>query len=499
MRRHPKMPAHFVLLMLSACVACWVQPVWAVTFAGSNTGQSTLDVDHGGDYVYIPGSFPSLEKVVTGTVTTWTSFPFAAQTGEGLGNLTNQNLGSKMCAARNTTTAEAGSIYVYTDVSAAINANIPPAFSKDFYPDCYLRLNFTPGELGKIDLSTGTKIIGYTLGGYSLGTANDSPIRTPDSWIISGSNDGGATWTVLDTQTHASTTYTALTGVQNLVDFDLGATTGYYSQFRMDVSATQGNSDSAFQIGELAFWAAETKTVSRILPSHAFKDSTAGQVATTGAGLTVDGTATAYLKVGAGNFNLHTGFGTANNGEGLHKLFDGTATRDPGTKMCATGVNLSKTADANSNIFSVVVEFDAAQFADGYSLGTPQELERSPTSWNIYGLAVDDTSIYDLNAAMNDLALWTLLGTVDSFAFNGGTLLNNFDLNNDGDAYNYYRFDFLSIVSNLAGTEGAFELSELALWQGIPHENAQTPEPATWVMMLLGTAGLAVYARRKRK
>lgn len=44
-----------------------------------------------------------------------------------------------------------------------------------------------------------------TVTGYRLATANDSPERDPVSWTVAGSNDGGTTWTVIDTQTNYAT------------------------------------------------------------------------------------------------------------------------------------------------------------------------------------------------------------------------------------------------------------------------------------------------------
>jgi hypothetical protein len=36
---------------------------------------------------------------------------------------------------------------------------------------------------------------------YAIGNANDSPSRDPKSWTVEGSNDGGATWTLMDSRT----------------------------------------------------------------------------------------------------------------------------------------------------------------------------------------------------------------------------------------------------------------------------------------------------------
>jgi hypothetical protein len=52
---------------------------------------------------------------------------------------------------------------------------------------------------------------------YAIGNANDSPNRDPKSWTVEGSNDGGATWTLMDTQTMTATFF-----AQNT---NLGATT----------------------------------------------------------------------------------------------------------------------------------------------------------------------------------------------------------------------------------------------------------------------------------
>jgi hypothetical protein len=42
---------------------------------------------------------------------------------------------------------------------------------------------------------------------YAIGNANDSPSRDPKQWTVEGSNDGGATWILLDSQTMTKNFY----------------------------------------------------------------------------------------------------------------------------------------------------------------------------------------------------------------------------------------------------------------------------------------------------
>lgn len=70
---------------------------------------------------------------------------------------------------------------------------------------------------------------------YVITSGNDTPARDPKNWTLSGSNDGGTTWTVLDTRTAQSfaarsTPYT----------FAI-ATPASYATYKFDVTANNGD------------------------------------------------------------------------------------------------------------------------------------------------------------------------------------------------------------------------------------------------------------------
>lgn len=89
---------------------------------------------------------------------------------------------------------------------------------------------------------------------YSLTSAEDFHDRDPSSWTLSGSNDGGETWTVLDTRTgevfperHRTNTYR----FENRVA---------YRDYRLDI--TENNGGPALQLAEFSLNTLPTATSS---------------------------------------------------------------------------------------------------------------------------------------------------------------------------------------------------------------------------------------------
>lgn len=78
---------------------------------------------------------------------------------------------------------------------------------------------------------------------YSLTSANDGPGRDPATFTIAGSNDSGATWTTLDTQTDQSF---ASRGATNPYSVQAPAK---YAEYRLDITKNSGD-----PITQLADW-----------------------------------------------------------------------------------------------------------------------------------------------------------------------------------------------------------------------------------------------------
>jgi len=74
----------------------------------------------------------------------------------------------------------------------------------------------------------------HPLAEYTLTSGNDAPERDPRSFTVSGSTDGGATWTALDTQADV-----AFEGRQSSLTFPLAAGTGY-DAYRLEITENGG-------------------------------------------------------------------------------------------------------------------------------------------------------------------------------------------------------------------------------------------------------------------
>jgi hypothetical protein len=77
----------------------------------------------------------------------------------------------------------------------------------------------------------------YAIDSYAITSANDSPGRDPKTWTLEGSNDDGATWTVVDTQTDVAYD-DARFATKNYTVADPGS----YKVYKLDVTANHGDS-----------------------------------------------------------------------------------------------------------------------------------------------------------------------------------------------------------------------------------------------------------------
>lgn len=95
----------------------------------------------------------------------------------------------------------------------------------------------------------------YAINGYTITSANDSPSRTPRDWSLDGSNDGGATWTPLDTRT----------GETGWVEFEKRSysftNTTAYKMYRLNVTNNNGDGLMGFSEMELLEGSVDTTTL----------------------------------------------------------------------------------------------------------------------------------------------------------------------------------------------------------------------------------------------
>lgn len=92
----------------------------------------------------------------------------------------------------------------------------------------------------------------YTVTAYSITTANDAttyPGRNPTNWRLLGSNDGGASWDALDTETNQT-----LTGDFQKFSYNFANTTAY-NGYRFQIDKVADPSAGCLQLDELEFLA----------------------------------------------------------------------------------------------------------------------------------------------------------------------------------------------------------------------------------------------------
>jgi len=92
----------------------------------------------------------------------------------------------------------------------------------------------------------------YAVTQYSITSANDGPSRDPKDWEFQGSNDGGMSWDILDTQTNQDFTARFQTKT-----YDFSNTTAY-KVYRLNITANSGAPQT--QLAELEFGMASNTT-----------------------------------------------------------------------------------------------------------------------------------------------------------------------------------------------------------------------------------------------
>ena len=130
------------------------------------------------------------------------------------------------------------------DASSYKQTSESPASAFDTYPESKW---LTPS--GTIDGWISYDFLGdaaYAINSYAITSANDAPDRDPKNWVLEGSNDDGANWTVVDQREGESWNARYERRVFNFDNTDL------YKMYRLNVSAVN-DSTEGLQLSELEF------------------------------------------------------------------------------------------------------------------------------------------------------------------------------------------------------------------------------------------------------
>ena len=275
---------------------------------------------------------------------------------------------------------------------------------------------------------------------YSITTGNDQPNRTPDDWVLYGSNDN-KNWTVIDTIESAG-----LSKTSTMYTIPLEESVPANRFYRLEITDSIGKIQ-AMQFAEFTLWDTPTGEEYAKLPA-------AKNITVTPRG------------------GLHS-----NDYESVAKLQDGRTDKYLGY------FNADKKADAATQLsadkpLSITFEMDDTYLLEAYSFTTANDLSgRDPSDWQVFG----STNGTD----------WTLLDEIFDFAMTEERYATHqFDLDSE-QGYGWFRFDFLGTK----GETNGFQLAELTFY-GI--STNQVPEPASFVLLAFGVLGL-FSVRKLRK
>ena len=119
----------------------------------------------------------------------------------------------------------------------------------DFAPDAttrasWIQYGYVPGTL-------------YKVTSYTITSANDAAARDPRDWVLLGSNDGGGTWTPVDTRVGA--TFSARFEKRT---FSV-TTPDFYKAYRLQIDSVQNPAAAnSVQLSEIELLSAEPPLVS---------------------------------------------------------------------------------------------------------------------------------------------------------------------------------------------------------------------------------------------
>lgn len=277
----------------------------------------------------------------------------------------------------------------------------------------------------------------YPIQGYSMTTAVDSFKwgRDPIHWNIYGSNDDGATWTLIETYNPGTRTFS---GEYQKIDFELSAVASYiaYKFEFVDINAEDGHQVGAgVQLSEFSLTPATNEKV-------------------------VGKFVTAYGE------NCYNTDYNANVTCHIRNLFDGVINVKNNKWFSGDGAPAGATFDDQPD--TLIIEYSAEYPISGYMMSMGDDSVkwgRDPIHWNLYG--------------SNDGGkTWTLVQTVNpgSRIFTAEYEQKTFTLDAPV-SYTFYKFEFVAITG---GTDPGFgvQLSELTL---TPYVAPDEPEEVKFV------------------
>ena len=276
---------------------------------------------------------------------------------------------------------------------------------------------------------------------YSITTGNDQPNRTPDDWVLYGSDDN-KNWTVLDTIEGAG-----LPKLSTMYTIPLEESVPANRFYRLEITDSIGKIQ-AMQFSEFTLW--DTPTGEEIAKMPAAKNIT---VAPRG--------------------GLHS-----NDYESAAKLQDGRTDKFLAYLNADKNETNPATQLSADSPLSLTFEMDDSYLLGSYSFTTANDRpDRDASDWQLYG--------------SNNGTDWTLLDEVFDFVMTDERYATHqFDLDSE-QGYGWFRFDFLGTK----GETNGFQLAELTFY-GVS-VNA-IPEPASFILLALGVLGL-FSVRKLRK
>ena len=273
---------------------------------------------------------------------------------------------------------------------------------------------------------------------YSITTGNDLADRTPDDWVLYGSDDN-KNWTVLDTIEGAG-----LSKLSTMYTIPLEESVPANRFYRLEITDSIGKIQ-AMQFSEFTLWDTPTGEEYAKLPA-------AKNITVTPRG------------------GLHS-----NDYESVAKLQDGRTDKF----LAYLNANKNETNPATQlsadSPLSLTFEMDDSYLLESYSFTTANDRpDRDASDWQLYG--------------SNNGTDWTLLDEVFDFVMTDERYATHqFDLDSE-QGYGWFRFDFLGTK----GETNGFQLAELTFY-GI--STNQVPEPASFVLLAFGVLGL--FSMRK--
>ncbi len=275
---------------------------------------------------------------------------------------------------------------------------------------------------------------------YSLTTGNDAARRTPDDWVLYGSNDN-KNWTVIDKIEGAN-----LSKINTMYTIPLEDAVATNRFYRLEITDSLNN-DKAMQLSEFTLW--DTVSTDEIAKLPAAKKITVAE-----RGELFSNSYETVANLQDGKSDKYLGY--------FNQSYDTTA-----------DIQLSA-----ENPLSIVFEMDDTYLLEAYSFTTANDRgDRDATDWKIYGSDNGEN--------------WVLLGEVADFTMTEERYATQlFDL--DGDVgYGYFRFDFLGT----RGIANGFQMAEITFYGS---QYREVPEPASIVLLAFGILGIFSVRRIRR-